>query len=41
MTNLATSIKYFASLSRAPGATWTAATKRKDPHKCIIMKDEL
>jgi len=41
MTNLTTSIKYFASLNRAPGATWTDATKRKAPQKNTIMKDEL
>ncbi len=36
MTSLTTSIKHFASLNRAPGATWTDATKRN-----TIMKDEL
>jgi len=29
MTPLTTSIKHFASLNRAPGATWTEATKRE------------
>jgi hypothetical protein len=29
MTNLTTSIKHFASLNRAPGPTWTDASKRK------------
>ncbi|OGU00371.1 MAG: hypothetical protein A2X80_12930 [Geobacteraceae bacterium GWB2_52_12] len=33
MTSLTTSIKHFASLNRAPGPTWTDATKRKAPHK--------
>lgn len=37
MTNLTTSIKHFASLNRAPGATWTEATKRKAPHKPILL----
>jgi len=29
MTNLTTSIKHFTSLGRAPGPTWTDATKRE------------
>lgn len=29
MTSLTTSIKLFASLNRAPGATWIDATKRE------------
>jgi hypothetical protein len=29
MTDFTTNIKHFASLNRAPGATWTEATKRK------------
>lgn len=33
MTDLTTSIKRFASLNRAPGATWNEATTRKAPHK--------
>ena len=37
MTELATSIKQFASLNRAPGATWTDATKRRAPHKPILL----
>jgi putative restriction endonuclease len=41
MTDLTTSIKHLASLNRAPGSTWTDATKRKIPHKNTIMKDEL
>jgi putative restriction endonuclease len=41
MTNLTNSIKHFAYLNRAPGPTWTEATKRKAPHKSAIMKDEL
>lgn len=30
-------IKQFASLSRAPGAVWTVATKRKAPHKPLLL----
>jgi putative restriction endonuclease len=41
MTDLTISIKQFASLNRAPGATWSKATKRKAPRKNAIMKDEL
>lgn len=41
MLDLTSSIKHFASLNRAPGATWSEATKRKAPHKNAIMKDEL
>jgi putative restriction endonuclease len=37
MTNLTTSIKHFVSLNRAPGATWTDATKCKDPHKPLLL----
>lgn len=37
MTNLTTSIKHFASLNRAPGATWADATRRKAPHKPILL----
>jgi putative restriction endonuclease len=37
MTDLTTSIKHFASLNRAPGATWTEATKRKAAHKPILL----
>ncbi|NVN93370.1 MAG: HNH endonuclease, partial [Desulfuromonadales bacterium] len=37
MTSLTTSIKHFASLNRAPGPTWTDATKRKAPHKSILL----
>ena len=37
MTDLTTSIKHFASLNRAPGAVWTEATKRKAPHKPILL----
>jgi putative restriction endonuclease len=35
--NLTTSIKQFTSLTRAPGATWTEATKRKAPHKPTLL----
>jgi putative restriction endonuclease len=37
MSNLTTSIKHFASLNRAPGPTWTEATKRKAPHKPLLL----
>jgi len=37
MTSLTTSIKHFATLNRAPGATWTEATKRKAPHKPLLL----
>ncbi len=37
MTSLTTSIKHFASLNRAPGPTWTEATKRKAPHKPLLL----
>ncbi|MFH1029412.1 MAG: hypothetical protein V1791_15540 [Pseudomonadota bacterium] len=41
MLDLTSSIKHFAFLNRAPGATGSNATKRKAPHKNAIMKDEL
>jgi len=37
MTDLTTSTKLFASLNRAPGAVWTEATKRKAPHKPLLL----
>ena len=37
MTTLTTSLKSFASLNRAPGPTWTDATKRKAPHKPLLL----
>ena len=37
MTNLTTSIKQFTTLNRAPGAVWTEATRRKAPHKPILL----
>ena len=37
MTSLTTSIKHFASLGRAPGATWSDATRRKAPHKPLVL----
>ena len=37
MIDLSTSIKHFASLNRAPGPTWTDATKRKAPHKPLLL----
>lgn len=37
MTDLPSSIKLFSSLSRAPGAVWIEATKRKAPHKPLLL----
>jgi putative restriction endonuclease len=37
MTNFDTFIKSFTSLNRAPGTTWSEATKRKAPHKPILL----
>ncbi len=37
MTSLTHSLKLFSSLSRAPGAVWTEATKRKAPHKPLLL----
>ena len=37
MTTVATDIKHFASLNRAPGPTWTDATNRKAPHKPLLL----
>ena len=37
MTDLTTTIKHFASLNRAPAAMWTEATKRKAPHKPLLL----
>jgi len=37
MTSLETHIKHFSTLNRAPGAIWSAATKRKAPHKPIFL----
>lgn len=37
MTDLATYIRQFAGLNRAPGLIWTYATKRKAPHKPILL----
>jgi len=34
---LTTSIKHFASLGRAPGATWSESTKHKAPHKPLLL----
>jgi len=34
---LADYLKQFSSLARAPGAVWTEATKRKAPHKPILL----
>lgn len=37
MTDLTFFIKQFASLNRAPGPVWTDVTKRKAPHKPILL----
>lgn len=37
MTSLPPSLKLFSSLTRAPGAVWTEATKRKAPHKPLLL----
>lgn len=37
MAEIADYIKQFASLTRAPGAMWSEATKRKAPHKPILL----
>ena len=37
MNDIVTFIKYLASLNRAPGATWTEASKRRAPHKPILL----
>lgn len=37
MTEIPRYLKQFTSLSRAPGSTWTDATKRKAPHKPILL----
>ncbi|WP_282755644.1 HNH endonuclease [Desulfuromonas thiophila] len=37
MIDLTVSIKLFSSLSRAPGPVWTEATKRKAPHKPLLL----
>ena len=37
MTSLTTLLKPFTSLNRAPGATWIEATKRKSPHKPLLL----
>lgn len=37
MIALTPSLKLFSSLSRAPGAVWTEVTKRKAPHKPLLL----
>ena len=37
MTEISTFLKQFTTLSRAPGRTWTEATKHKAPHKPILL----
>ncbi len=34
---LSPALNLFSSLSRAPGAVWTEATKRKAPHKPLLL----
>ena len=35
--DLSAHLKPFTSLNRAPGPTWTDATKRKAPHKPLLL----
>ncbi|MDD2897844.1 MAG: hypothetical protein PHI31_03940 [Desulfuromonadaceae bacterium] len=37
MIDITIAIKHFASLNRAPGPSWTDATKRKAPHKPLLL----
>ena len=37
MTYLTPALKLFSYLSRAPGVLWTEATKRKAPHKPLLL----
>jgi putative restriction endonuclease len=37
MIDLPTAVNYFTALNRAPGAAWTPDTKRKAPHKPILL----
>lgn len=37
MTELETCIRQFATLKRSPGAVWSESTKRKAPHKPILL----
>lgn len=37
MTDITAYIKQFASLNRAPGATWSDATRCKAPHKPLLL----
>jgi putative restriction endonuclease len=37
MTDLSTYINQFVHFNRAPGRTWTEATKRKAPHKPLLL----
>ena len=37
MSYFTPSLKLFSSLSRAPGAVWTETTKRKAPHKPLLL----
>ena len=37
MTELTNSSKQFSSLSRAPGAVWTEAPRRKAPQKPLLL----
>ncbi|EHP88790.1 hypothetical protein GeomeDRAFT_0672 [Geobacter metallireducens RCH3] len=35
--DLTSTLKLFTSLYRAPGAVWTEATRRKAPHKPLLL----
>ena len=37
MTAIETYIKQFVKLNRSPGAVWSELTKRKAPHKPILL----
>jgi len=38
MTDLTTSIKRFASLNHAPGATWADSTHARPRHKQLLLQ---
>ena len=37
MTQLETYIRQFATLNRSPGSVWSESTKRRAPHKPILL----
>jgi putative restriction endonuclease len=37
MTDLTLYIRSFSHLTRAPGRIWSAATKKKAPHKPLLL----